>query len=205
MKTICKFLLLLLPLLVACAKVEMEPTDGPSYTNTVSGYLFERETNKPLAGMDLEVSCLQGSYTNALGGYAITTDSLGKFEIVYTGPSFGRMKVKFPGTTSHGSASTDYFQPFTQKSATLVCAPYGWIKYHIKNVNLWDNNDQIIIRTGGTFQSFSGGVDKTLISKELGNGFVEISYGVIRAGVSTNFVDSVYLPGFDTVFYNIFY
>ena len=192
-------------LVLSCSQIEIGAGTEPEYTSTVTGYVLERGTNKPLEGLDLDIYCIQGSYTNAHGGYSVSTDSTGRYVVVFSGPSQGLLKINFPGTTSHGSASTDYFHPLSQKRADMISAPYGWIRYHLKNVNLWDGNDRITIRIGGTYNSYYGLVDQVVLSKEHGNTMKKIIWGVERNGITSIFQDSIFLPGFDTVNFQIFY
>jgi hypothetical protein len=206
MKTTLHSLFVIITAAISCNKVTTEPINGPEYTTTVTGTLLERGTNKPLAGEFLEIYCTHGSCRNALGGYDIFTDSAGAFEIVFTGESHGSMRIVFAGTSTHGyGASESGFNPFEEKHHNIISAPYGWIKYVVRNVNYWDGYDQLIIRTGGTFTTFNGLANDSIYSKEHGNGIYTINYGVFRNQNSTPYSDTIYLPGFDTVTYKIDY
>jgi hypothetical protein len=186
--------------------VTTEPINGPEFITTVTGTLLERGTNKPLAGEFLEIYCTHGSCRNVLGGYDIFTDSAGAFEIVFTGESHGSMRIVFAGTSTHGyGASENGFNPFEEKHHNIISAPYGWIKYVVRNINYWDGYDRIMIETGGTFKTFYGLVNDSFYYKEPGNGIFIVNYGILRNGTSRSHFDTIYLPGSDTITYTIDY
>ncbi len=189
----------------ACT-ITTEPYNGPNYTNTVTGYALTTDSLDPIPNLVLDMNPLQGSYTTPVGGKTVRTDSTGRFEFIYTGPANGQIGIGFGGSHSyHNLGGYDYITPFTTKTHNIQLQPYGWLKLHVKNVNVQSPNDRISLSLGGTVQSYYGIVDKTVFSKEPGNGTKKLVWAVEKNGIVKSYTDSIYIIGFDTVAYEILY
>lgn len=200
------FILVTAAQILAACTVTTEPTNGPTYTNTITGYALTTDSLDPIPNLVLDMNPLQGSYTTPVGGKTLRTDSTGRFEFIYTGPAHGQIGIGFGGNNNyHNLGGYDYITPYTTKTHNIHLQPYGWLKLHVKNVNPWNGDDRISLSLGGTVQSCYGIVDKTIHSKEPGNGTKKLIWAVEKNGIVTSYKDSVYLVGFDTTFYEILY
>ena len=147
------FILVTAAQLLAACTVTTEPTNGPNYTNTVTGYALTTDSLDPIPNLVLDMNPLQGSYTTPVGGKTVLTDSTGRFEFIYTGPAQGQIGRGFGGSHSyHNLGGYDYITPFTTKTHNIHLQPYGWLKLHVKNVNPWNGDDRISLSLGGTIQ-----------------------------------------------------
>lgn len=193
-------------LVVACTKVTTEPCDGPNFTTTVTGYALTTDSLDPIKNLRLSINPIQGSYTTVATGQTVRTDSTGKYSFIYTGPQNGKVGIGFSGSSScHNYGGYDYISPYYNAKHNIHIQPYGWLKLHIKNINVQSPNDRLSISLGGTVESYYGIVDKTIFVKEPGNGTKQLIWAVEKNDTTSSFRDSIYIVGFDTTFYEILY
>ena len=192
--------------LISCNKVTTENLDGPNYTTTVTGYALTTDSLDPIKGLRLNINPLLGSYTTTATGQTVRTDSTGKFSFVYTGSRDGRVGIGFSGnSTFHNYGGYDYITPYYTSTHDIHLQPYGWLKLHVKNIDLQSPNDRLFISLEGTIMSYFGMVDKMIVAKEPGNGVKRLIWAVEKNDTIISYQDSIYIPGFDTTFYEILY
>ncbi len=193
-------------LLLSCCKPTVTTSPSPNYTTTVTGYAVTTDSLDPIPNIVLNINPLAGSYTTPVGGKTVRTDSTGRFEFIYTGPAYGQIGIGFGGNNSyHNLGGYDYITPYTNKTHNIELQPYGWLKLHVKNVNPWNGDDRLSISLGGSIHSYYGIVDKSIHSKEPGNGTKTLVWAVEKNGIVNSFQKTIYIQGFDTSFYEILY
>jgi hypothetical protein len=85
----------------------------------------------------------------------------------------------------------------------ITARPKAWVKFHIKNVNPFDENDLFL---DSDIITISGAqVDTTIIKTGEGNKDMLLFSVVTRNGVSSYLENTLYLPAYDTTQYDIFY
>ena len=195
-------------LFASCTKVTTEPYSDPIYTTSVTGYALTTDSLDPIQNLQLSINPMQGSYTTVATGQTVRTDSTGKYSFIYTGPHNGKVGIGFSGSsTYHNYGGYDFISPYYTANHNIHLQPYGWLKLHVKNINVQSPNDVIGVSTGGNGQYLIeyGLVDKTVHLKKPGNGHVTLTWSVVKNSIETNFSDTIYIPGFDTAFYEILY
>ncbi len=200
------FVLLVFTIVLSCTKVTTEPYNGANYTNTVTGYALTTDSLDPIPNLLLNIDPMQGSYTTPANGKTVRTDSTGLFTFIYTGPANGKIGIGFSGNNKyHNFGGYDYITPFNTPTHNIHIQPYGWLKLHVKNINVQSPNDRLSIWLSGTLESYYGIVDKTIVVKEPGNGNKQLIWAVEKNDTVSSYTDTIYIPGFDTTFYEILY
>lgn len=141
----------------------------------------------------------------------------------YNADASGHFNFSFEGRKGYAysvvGSATNYFNNIasgddisvdsrTKDNIEVTLKPVAWLKLHLKNTTPFDGSDQIGISggfTGSPLQYYGMSVDSICFFKVSGNSNVRIGWGVIKNGIQTNYLGSVYCPRFDTTSYNINY
>ena len=173
------------------------------------GRILEKGTNKPVPNADIFLyeheldgdlwggspRILTNSYkADGEGWYQFTFNDLAKhgYEIQVVANEYYESKKMSPNEVN-GVSKMD-----------VVLDSYAWIKFHVKNVNPYDDNDEIYI---GSSKAIVGSrVDTTFVSQEIGNAKFSFNNWVIKNKKQLVIKDSInFLPAHDTIFHEILY
>lgn len=93
---------------------------------------------------------------------------------------------------------------------TAFMEPYAWINFQLKNRDPFDEKDEILFGGEINFNSIpeikGSDIDLNLVVLTLGgNKNIPLSWVVVKNEVRTLFRDTIFVPAFDTVNYQIFY
>ena len=205
MKTSFLTLMAALLILAACSKPKPTPEE-PHTTVEVTGYMLTTDSLDPAPNCNLQVDVHEGYITLPGVGNQLITDEEGIFRFNYTGPKNGDLSIYFSGTDKYHNTQLKYLKPHQTPNPQLLVRPLGWLKVHVKNVDVQSPNDYLGISVGGgNYELLYGIVDKTIFWETPGNGYVRLTYTVIKNGVETKNEEFLYIVGFDTTFYQIHY
>lgn len=211
MKTLKMLTIMALIFFTSCGK------DGPGGIpkTTVSGYVYEKDTQKPLEDIPVKLVDMGGGALGlAAGGSANSS------EAVFITGSDGYYHFEFEGDGSYGIFTVgrwpDYYhlpgyKPVNKgehNEINFTLQPPGWLEIRVKNINPFDYGDMIGFDPGGggnTTFLFGTQVDETFIFKNLGNGNVRVTWYVEKNEEKETFEDNFYLKGHDTTYYEILY
>jgi hypothetical protein len=205
--TIITLSLLIISLLSSC---------GNKNVTTIEGQVLEKGSNKPVANAQVIFSeCVAGEgfgassictdvetvMTNSQGRYIFTkeSDKANRYRIRAEKLNYGKPVEVFQ--TADAGKST--------QNLNFTLPAFAWIKFHVKNVNPFDDNDRFAIFI---FSSSKDGiingqkVDTTFTQ----NGFLgsfsnRFTYSVRKNNIYKQFTDSIFCKPLDTVFYEIKY
>ncbi len=171
--------------------------------------IVEYGTNQPIENARI---ILKRCTSEFLGGtYCDNVDTL------YTNAQ-GRFALSIPQTPDTYQFSIDaanYFdyegndyllQVNQHNTGDLALYPHAWLKVHIKNVNPFDVFDRIKFGwESGEIYYYGQELDTLFTYKLVGNQDFRATWWVFKNNQSSFFVDTLYLPGHDTTFYEILY
>ena len=220
MKYLFLSFLIILTLIFSCHKPEDNPIPkdkvpyGDGSRTKIEGRVLEYGTLKPIpnALVVLEEEFhmpftgggkyypIDSTYTDSDGYYIYDFKHIDKLDDYYF--SY-QVKVLAPKYFDNNSRMENGYA----HRSDIILDPYAWIKVHVKNVNPFDENDEL--RTGSP--KGGGGVfiginmDATEIQNKFGNRKIELLWVVIKNKIQSIHKDSLYLPAHDTIDYEIFY
>ncbi|MFZ4545072.1 MAG: hypothetical protein ACOYOA_13545 [Saprospiraceae bacterium] len=95
------------------------------------------------------------------------------------------------------------------KNVDILMRAHAWIRFHVKNVNPFDDNDLIYAPGQGglkNYQFYGKQVDSIyVLDGYTGNQKNTVFYTVVRNSIVKQYVDTVYCKPLDTVFYELKY
>jgi len=185
---------------------------GVSQNITWKGRVLERGTNKPLAKAKIYLYSARSSGFDPLGGGSGSGSIIDSFYTAANGTySFTYFDNIDDSYSLKGVADGYYLGESEGTLGTredprtdILLDPYAWIKFHVKNVNPYDDNDEIYI---GSSKAIVGSrVDTTFVSQEIGNAKFSFNNWVIKNKKQLVIKDSInFLPAHDTIFHEILY
>jgi len=114
------------------------------------------------------------------------------------------MSTFIPNHFDPGGNNWIYFEPGQKQELKLNYTPFAWLRLHVRNVSQ-QPGDLIRIGLGGRVLEYYGTANQQFIHKAGGNINLEFPYTVIRNGIKSQTIETVYLPGFDTTYHLIEY
>jgi hypothetical protein len=210
MRKIPILMLLLLLIWSSC-----DDNESLSPYTVAKGIVKDAGTGTPLANATVYLIEGEWSLLSSGGGYSyvldsFTTDSDGAYEFRF----LDKDDYKYSITAS----KADYWDlssaaivplPYQENIMDVHLYPFAWLNIHIKNVNPFDENDNIQYDgswSGGNPQDNIGmAVDFYDLKKLKGNKDIELTWWVVRNNQITQFHDTIYCTGGDTTYYEIFY
>ena len=198
--------ILIISFLASCGKKD--------YTS-VEGQVLEKGSNKGVANAQVIFSeCVPGEGTGSsaicLDIETVLTNAQGKY--IFTKEKDDATYYRIRAEKINYGKPIEVFQTAnageSTKNLNFTLPAAAWIKFHVKNVNPFDDNDLIIAPGSsgkGSHYHYGGKVDTTYIEKGIGNFNNAIYWTVKRNSNTKQFLDSVFLKPLDTVFYEIKY
>ena len=215
-KTIIYTFLLLLVLTVQrcqCKKDDPIPTPTPvDYRpNTIFGKVVDKTTGQGIA--HARVYFLTGTrvilgnpswhttstqYSDSSGNFSFTTTP--RSDSIYEVYSIKDLYF------DDGNNATEISYTDVGYAKSVMLQPMAWMKLHVKNVNPFNDADEIHINgvIGGTFTGKS--VDTSIIYPPVfGNQTNLISIFITKNGNQTNKQENIFCTSFDTTLFKMFY
>ena len=181
---------------------------GVSQNITWVGNIREKITKKPVpnaaiylyrSNSDFDVfspssySIVDTFYAQKDGSFSFTYfDDVDYLYVITAGAN------KYYTSTRHGALGTR-----TSPHVDIELDPYAWIKFHVKNVNPFDDNDMIYI---DRFKPLQGRVDTFLIKEAVGNSSFDLVWIVSKDKIENKFNNTISeLKAHDTTYFEIKY
>ena len=175
---------------------------------TVDFRIVEYGTNQPIENARIilkqcESEFLGGTFCIELD--TVFTDAQGRFKLDLS---------ETPLALELGISAENYFAFDGDYSllwnrhntGDIALYPHAWLKVHIKNVNPFDVFDRIKFGwESGEIYYYGQELDTLFTYKLVGNQDFRATWWVFKNNQSSFFVDTLYLPGHDTTFYEILY
>ncbi len=175
------------------------------------GNIREKKTNTPIPNATIYLfrsnssfdplspssySIVDTFYAKKDGSFSFTYfDDVDYVYVITAGAS------KYYTSTRHGALGTR-----TSPHVDIELDPYAWIKFHVKNVNPYDDNDKISINSGFFPQCIGSRVDTTFIEDVIGNQKFTFTNFIYRNNQKTIARDTInFVPAHDTIFHEILY
>ncbi len=199
-------------LLVSCDK------EGPGDTprTTVSGYVYEKDTQKPLEEIPVKLVDMGGGALGMAGGGSANSSQA----VFVTGPD-GYYHFEFEGDGSYGIFSDGRWPEYSHlpgykpvnkgehNEISFTLQPQAWFRLHVQNTQPVDYLDEITISVGnGQSLTFYGKHvnEYTSYIRKWGNTDYELFWSVTRTSKGTELYDTTfYLGGEDTSYVEILY
>jgi hypothetical protein len=189
---------------------------GKKNFTSVQGQVFEKGSNKPVANAQVIFSrCVPGDGTGAAAICTdietVTTDANGRY--VFTKESDKADSYRIRAEKTNYGKPVEVFQTAnageSTKDINFTLPAFAWIKFHVKNVNPFDDND--LIRAPGSigvgnYNFYGKNIDTTYLrGPYLGNFKTEENWFIFKKNTSISKKDSIFCKPLDTVFYEIKY
>ena len=204
--TVAGFVLTLL--LSACSKWEKaQPT-------SIEGVMRTAGTTNGLAGLEVNLvldngTGLAGNLDDNFGVEASTvTDENGHYRIDHRCYQSNSYYVEFEAAPEHwGPISRKKVKVGEHNAQDVNQIPFAWVKFHIKNINPYDPEDIIVFQLspGGGGQYQGRGIDLFTTRKAGGNIMSVLYYSYKKNETWTEKYDTLFIPAYDTLFYEIHY
>ena len=177
----------------------------------VKGRVLEYGTNEPVAGAKVNLLGGEWSLGGSFGSIQDTflTDADGYYEFTFK-PKEGYIYYLDAEKEQYWDfIPTLDFSDYKENNLDIVLDPEAYLELHVKNINPFDNNDNIRYSgfwSGGAAQDNLGvNIDFFDIKTVRGNRGVHIYWNVSKNGNSTFYEDTVYCKKHDMTSYEIFY
>ena len=179
---------------------------------TWKGRVLERRTNKPLAKAKIYLYSARSSGFDPLGGGSGPGSIIDSFYTAANGTfSFTYFDNIANSYSLKGVADGYYLGEYEGTLGTredprtdILLDPYAWIKFHVKNVNPFDENDELLV---DNFKSIYGmSIDTVLIKTTIGNKDFRSITWYYKNKVKTVQIDTIpLLKAHDTTYFEIKY
>ena len=211
MKTLKMLPIMALIFFTSCGK------DGPGGTpqTSVSGYVYEKDTQKPLEGIPVKLVDMGGGALGLAGGGGANSS-----QALFITGSDGYYHFELEGDGSYGIFTDgrwpDYYPLPGYRSVykgehneiSFTLQPKAWLSISVENVNSNNHLDRIIIKLPeGKGREFYGPTVKTSFIESFGgNTNFKVYWSIHRENTPLEIRDSsVYISGFDTTEFSIHY
>lgn len=201
------FITLIISLLSSCGKAKGR--------TQIEGQVLEKGSNRPVANANVIFSqCVAGDGTFSpkicLDIETVKTDAEGRFTFTKDDDDADEYRIR--AEKENYGKTVEVFQtaPAEEKTKNikLTLPAFAWIKFHIKNVNPFDDSD-LIIGPGssgtGSYYFYGKKVDTIYSIRYIGNSDNNINWYITKNGINTSHSQSIYTKGLDTSFYEIKY
>ena len=193
-------------------------------TTHVSGTVFEKGSNKPVANASVIFSeCVPGDGTGAsaicIDVETVVTNAQGEY--VFEKDSGNATEYRIRAEKRNYGKPTEVFQTASAGKCTeninFTLPAFAWIKFHVKNVNPFDDSDYIAapgaLNYADEYYFFGKNVDKYYVlgnkyvgnSYFVGNSLAEFYWNVSKNGITKKYKDSIFIKALDTLNYEIKY
>lgn len=205
---IIKLLILFSVCFIACKKIDPQRV-------LTDVYVKDKTTSAVLPGAAVVVTSSKFSGAGAIIS-AHTADKDGKVHLDFMGEE---------GMAYYASAKTDkYFDNLgspnildkgkKESSSTIFLVPKGYVKLHVKNTQPFDEGD--LIAFNSYCLSFNGTINSMTLDTSFYFGYDcegsvfsnqnhDIPYWVTKNNIQTRYIQTIFVPAFDTVLVEINY
>jgi uncharacterized RmlC-like cupin family protein len=189
---------------------------GKKDYTSIEGQVLEKGSNKPIANAQVIFSeCVAGEGTGSnsicLDVETVLTNAQGKY--IFTKEKDDATYYRIRAEKNNYGKPVEVFQTAdagqSTKNLNFTLPAFAWIKFHVKNVNPFDDDDRFAIFI---FNSSSDGifhgkkVDTSFIQSGFLGGFSnKFTYSVKKNTIYKQFTDSIFCKPLDTAFYEIKY
>ncbi len=162
------------------------------------GHIREKKTNKPIPNATIY---LYRSYSIIDTFYA---QKDGSFSFTYFDDVDDLYLISAEASNYYRSILHSALGTRTTPHVDIELDPYAWIKFHVKNVNPYDDTDEILVNN---LKSLVGtNVDTFLVEESIGNTKFYISTWYYKNKIKTVLLDSIAnLTPHDTTYFEIKY
>ncbi len=187
---------------------------GVSQNITWKGRVLERGTNKPLAKAKIYLYSARSSGFDPLGGGSGSGSIIDSFYTAANGTySFTYFDNIDDSYSLKGVADGYYLGESEGTLGTredprtdILLDPYAWIKFHVKNVNPYDEYDNIAINGDCLGLLVGEKLDTTYYCENIGNKSVDFVWWVEKNRMTNKYRDTIpFLKAHDTTYFEIKY
>jgi hypothetical protein len=185
----------------------------------ITGKILEKGSKKPVKGAKVYLrNCKSGPLFTGYSCQAIdsvTTDNTGRYSFIYKFAGFsGRgfdLVVRVPeGFRQENSAVALAPNTHDIVNYDVEIIPRAWIKIHVKNINPFDDFDEVWISGGWSGGShdhiYKGNKVDLFFSKDIiGNDSIGVGWSVTKNNLSNFTVKKMYAIAHDTMRFELLY
>ena len=175
-------------------------------STSIEGRVLEEGTNKPLPNKMVYIYRTESVFLGSYSEYSVDTifsDSNGNYKWMTPDKGTDVLSIK--------AIDPLYFTKITQtinsgknKGKNLFLQPKAWIRYHVKNIKPFDDNDRI--KTGFLDSPLYGqNINDSFMVQGGGNQKNFVYWFVTKNSKKIEYRDSIFVKGLDTLNYNINY
>ena len=206
-------LLLCMVLLIVSGCFKQDPAISENIT--WKGRVLERGTNKPLSKAKVYLYRKTSSGFDPLGGGSgagSLIDSFytaidGSFSFTYFSDIAYSYSLKGVADGYYLGESEGALGTRKDPRTDILLDPMAWIKFHVKNVNPYDENDKIDINRSCFSKLLIGSrIDTNIICEEVGNKTLDLVWWVTKNNTKIRLNDTIpFLKAHDTTYFEIKY
>jgi hypothetical protein len=198
---------LILLLILSCNKDEFDNSK-----TVVKGYLLEYGSEDPLKNItgyivECDGEVFGGGSCWPVDSFATNNDGYFYHEFKHT-PT-GVYVYQFEQIENYYKIDVRYINEGALNDHIHYVDPHSWIKLHVKNINPFDDSDNIryVGGWGGGSPNNNYGMNVDFIDYRRARGNREnyLKWWVIKNGETNVYSDTVYYEAHDTIFYEILY
>jgi hypothetical protein len=192
-------------LLAGCVK-----DDPSSFEATVKGRVLEVDSEVGIPNMSVKL--VEEDYAGTIATpkrttiQTVKTDATGNYQFSYTRQKIMNYDVVAVNASPNYNEYTQavLIPDGTSNSVNIFLLPFGWLKLHVKNVNPYDNRDEVKFFYGSCYGSK---VDSIIYVKVGGSpkAINDIRIWTTKNSIQTFKDVAVITPPRDTTLLNIFY
>ena len=203
-------LLLCMVLLIVSGCFKQDPAISENIT--WKGRVLERGSNKPLSKAKVYLYRKTSSGFDPLGGGSgagalidsFYTANDGSFSFTYFSDIAYSYSLKGVADGYYLGESEGTLGTRKDPRTDILLDPMAWIKFHVKNVNPFDDYDEILINNFKPIYGMS--IDTQLIEKTIGNRDFRTITWYYKNKVKTEIIDTIKnIKAHDTTYYEIKY
>ena len=182
---------------------------------SIQGYVVEEGSNIRLPKKKILIYTVDAVFLGPYSESAIDTiysDDTGHYKWELKGDNSGRSYLAKVIHPNYRITIPVAFYSGNVAKKDIIVQPKAWIRFHIKNVNPFDEYDQIqapgSIGNSSAYNFYGKKIDTSYLQEDTGysgNKKNVIRYLVTKNNIKNQFYDSLYIKGVDTVDYQINY
>ena len=202
-------LFLCMVLLIGSGCFKQDPAISENIT--WKGRVLERGTNKPLSKAKVYLYRKTSSGFDPLGGGSgagalidsFYTANDGTFSFTYFSDIAYSYSLKGVSEGYYLGESEGTLGTRKDPRTDILLDPMAWIKFHVKNVNPYDEYDLIYV---DRYKPLQGKIDTTLFKETRGNVSFDIVWWVEKNNIEKKYTDTIpFLKAHDTTYFEINY
>lgn len=210
MKTLTKYLILIIFLSSACKK---DQNSSNINDTIIFGTVVDSETGGPIEGVQILKKYYNPNWPYSMDTSEVTTtDKEGKYTLKLKMDAAEAERTSFSAVFNGYCYNNISYTNATINECNMRLVKWSYLKLYCKNITPYDSFDDLWIDVIPAYgfdyysMNFVGtDVDQIKVIPVIGYRTHELSWQIHKNSTNTNFHEEIYFPGGDTIYHSIFY